>query len=134
MQVFSASESIPGKGGMKGFLSSPEKHKKQALNSSEKKQQYFRKLFAELEDRFEELKQQLFSRLRERRWSMRLIYPMKGHLSGMGIRFSVGTAMDLGTRLVTATSHGAKGGARIRAAVFASVSVMARSPNRLVEI
>ena len=56
MQVFSASESVPGKGGMKGFLSSPEKLKKQALTSYEKKQQYFRKLFAELEDRFEELK------------------------------------------------------------------------------
>jgi hypothetical protein len=65
MQVFSASELIPKKGGMKDFLSSPEKHKKQALTSSEKKQQYFGKLFAELEDRFEELKQQLFSRLRE---------------------------------------------------------------------
>jgi len=65
MQVFSASELIPKKGGMKDFLSSPEKHKKQALTSSEKKQQYFSKLFAELEDRFEELKQQLFSRLRE---------------------------------------------------------------------
>ena len=64
-QVFSASELIPKKGGMKDFLSSPEKHKKQALTSSEKKQQCFGKLFAELEDRFEELKQQLFSRLRE---------------------------------------------------------------------
>ena len=62
---FLASELVPKKGGMKGFLSPPEKRTQQALTSSEKKQQYFGKLFAELEDRFKELKQQLFSRLRE---------------------------------------------------------------------
>ena len=65
MQFFSASELVPKKGGVKDFLSSPEKHKIQALTSSEKNQQYFGELFAELEDRFEELKQQLFSRLHE---------------------------------------------------------------------
>ena len=135
MQVFSASRLVLKKGGMKDFLSSPEKHKKQALTSSEKKQQYFGKLFAEIEDRFEELKQQLFSRLRETLVDEIELYPMKGHSSGMEIRCNdVGTVTNPLIRLVIATSHDAKGGVRIRAAVFASVSVMARSPNRLVEI
>jgi len=63
-QVFSASKSVPKKGGKKDFYSPPEE-RKNLTTFSEKKQQVFDELVAEFGDRFEETKQRFLSQLRE---------------------------------------------------------------------
>ena len=62
-QVFSASKSVPKKGGKKDFYSPPEE-RKNLTTFSEKKQQVIDGLVAEFGDWFEETKQRFLSQLR----------------------------------------------------------------------